>query len=290
MKRFLHAIALSARQVITRRRALVVIVCHIILTTSILIYTIKTLSGHKLEKEGIFKVSFGQQIFGRGFSNPVESIKAQATDAIAKASQVVTGATDAVGKATSVAAAQATKVENDVNSIVHSAIGAVETLLGGQVPKGCSVGTQDGCVIFESRSKCVQVPIKKDSIFAKMASLNPSIESLGSLLQHIPPLQMFLYIGLALVFVSSLISIIGALMDFHLPFQGLVNFILSMLGFISLLVFAAVVLAVYSWGLQLEKLTEGTLHKGGAYAASITMAVLSFLHLAVVTAEVVIGY
>ncbi|KAH6972682.1 hypothetical protein EDB80DRAFT_693479 [Ilyonectria destructans] len=279
MRQTLRILFSSLREIIARRKVVIFIACHIIILTSlVLISSIKVLTGNAIEKNGIFKVLFGQQILARSILSPVESIQGQANEAIATLSTI------AAGKATSFVA-EATKAGNDVENVVNSAIAAGETFLSGHVPEGCSVGTKYGCIIFEARSDCMQIPMDKTSDFDDIATLFPSVEDLGNLLRRIPPLQMFLALGLVLVIFSSFISITSGLAVFNFPFRSSIRFIMSLLGCVSFLAFTVIVSMVYTSGSQLAKSAEGTLHQGGVYGASIGIAVLGLLHLGVVTAE-----
>ncbi|KAH6961623.1 hypothetical protein BKA56DRAFT_623600 [Ilyonectria sp. MPI-CAGE-AT-0026] len=226
-------------------------------------------------------MKFERNVFIRGLPNPIESIQAQATHVVGDAGDIAEKATSAV--------ARATKVGGDIKNKASSAIAAGETLINGLIPKACSVGTRYGCVEFDSRSDCVQFPMQDDNVFDKITDLSTTVKPLKGILQHIPSLQVFLVVGVILILVSSIISVASSL-GFVFPLKSLINIIISGLGLAAFCSFTGIVMGIYANGLDLEDLTGGTLHRGFAYIASISIAVMSFLHFVVVMAEAVVGF
>ena len=177
-----------------------------------------------------------------------------------------------------------------METAVKSAAAAGQTFLSGHIPEGCSVGTKSGCIIFEARADCIGIPMKEKSAFSDIASLFPSMEYLDRFLQQIPPFSVLPALGFGLVLLSSSLSIISGLTAISFPFKTIIRFTLSMLGFISYLAFAGIVIVVYAGGITLAELADGTLRKGSVYALSINAAALGLIHLGVVIAEIVAGH
>ncbi|RSL45827.1 hypothetical protein CEP54_014114 [Fusarium duplospermum] len=264
----------------SRLKSIILFLIHGVLIISLLVFTLKLLSDTKNEKEGIFKISFERHVFIRGLPNPIQSIHAQATHVIDDAGDVADKATSAV--------ARATKVADEIKNKATSAIAAGETFINGLIPKACSVGTKYGCVEFNSRSDCVEFPMKDGNAFDKITDISTTVKPLKGILHHIPSLQVFLSVGVILILVSSIISVASSL-GFVFPLKSLTNIILSGLGLAAFCSFTGIVMSIYTNGLDLEDLTGGTLHRGFAYTGSISLAVISFLHFVVVMAEAVIG-
>ncbi|RSL41393.1 hypothetical protein CEP54_015837, partial [Fusarium duplospermum] len=187
-----------------KSKAGISLAAHILLVIVLLSVSGPLLRDTKNEKEGIFRVTIGKGIFTRGLSVPTGNIPPQVTEVAGKADGVIKQATTAV--------AQATKVAGDIKDKATSAIAAGETLLGGLIPKACSVGTTSGCVEYgDGHSDCLQFPLEDSRPFKTITDISTEAGSLVNMLQHIPSLRALFIAGLACFIASSSYSVANAL-------------------------------------------------------------------------------
>lgn len=160
----------------------------------------------------------------------------------------------------------------------RSAVAAAETIASQglqNIPKGCSVGTTNGCILYDGRSDCTKLPIKKSAFLGSIASVAPPVEILNGMLSHTPPLEVFLWLGLA----CTVASTIAYAFRYSFPRARLVSAGLSLLGFLFLLIFAVFTFAIVELVKGLER--AGSMHRGAAYVGAIGDVTSAFAHVAV---------
>ncbi|KAG8665049.1 uncharacterized protein FPOAC1_013027 [Fusarium poae] len=264
-----------------RIRASIILAVHTALAIFLFLASSKLLNDSDNQKEGIFKVELGQNLFSRGLPIPTDGIPSQVTE-------VVGGAGD-VAKQATIAIAQATNVVQDVQSKITSAIAAGETLLHGLVPEALAVGTTTGCVEYGGgRSDCMKFPVDDDKILGIIYNLSDGASSLVTQLGHLPSLQSLFIAGLACFATSVVYSVVNTLLVIlQITSNG---WLLKALAYIIISIsicacglfasFMAFVIIIWSSGRGLAEVTRGSFQSGPALWVSIASLVASASQLA----------
>ncbi|KAI6080084.1 hypothetical protein F4821DRAFT_252403 [Hypoxylon rubiginosum] len=139
------------------------------------------------------------------------------------------------------AAAQAT-------SAVMDALGSAESLLNNSLPNNVTVGTTHVCVGYATHSQCGSLPLNDSTSLLEFPLPISPVALFTSIFEYIPPVQTFLIVATAFLFLSILIGV-GFLTVLKSRWVLLLLVASSFLSFLFFLVstfYAAILYAVSS--------------------------------------------
>jgi hypothetical protein len=198
-----------------------------------------------------------------------------------------------------IAVSEATRVAGEAVEKVHTAVGAVESLVGQFIPKGCKFGTVYACVDYGDDTKCTpylkdgQIPWNElDDFFGnggtseglskKIASLQSKIGPLENLSKEVNALMVFAVAGTVFAAIALLSS---KATPPWFSYKVVVAMFFNVIAVAMFAVLVGIVATIYGVGKGLEKVTKGKMEDGSVLPISIVILVLSLAQTGMIIVE-----
>ena len=215
---------------------------------------------------------------------PLQDIPSQATKVVDDAGNIATHAPIAVSEATRVAAEAVEKV--------HTAVGAVESLVGQLMAKGCEFGTVYACFDYGDDTKCTPYLKNGQGPWNELGDLighsghseglSKNIASLQSKIGTLENLQVFAILGIVFAAMALLFS---KATPIWFPFKVVVAIVSNMIAVAMFAVLVSIVAIIYAVGKGFEGVTKGEMEVGSVLPISIVILVLSLAQTVMIIVE-----